>query len=196
MAIFHYYTMPSVPIDYTKASQALTLSETLSSPFIVSTPFGLSILEIQGLLILPSVPQNEDTVDPEHVHTFVRVNDVRDAVKFGKLLIDEKDPLKVVLFVGTSQRLNGTIETLREPLAVLRIEKTKQEDDRMRATGSNLNGNEDNVNVKRLKENGSDNRMDDHKMEVDSPEGSTDAIRMVDIIHKKIIFKHRPLPIM
>lgn len=119
--------MPSVSIDYSEASHALSLSQDASgSPYVISTPFGLSILEIQGKLILPpSAPQTEQDLGPEHAKTFVKVDEVRDAVKFGKLSFDEKDPSKVVLFVGTSQRLNGTVETLREPLAILRIKGHK-----------------------------------------------------------------------
>lgn len=119
--------MPSVSIDYSEASHALSLSQDASgSPYVISTPFGLSILEIQGKLILPlSAPESEQDLDPEHAKTFVKVDEVRDAVKFGKLSFDERDPTKAVLFVGTSQRLNGTVETLREPLGVLRIKGQK-----------------------------------------------------------------------
>lgn len=144
--------MPTVPIDYSLASQALASPDQPDRPFFVSTPFGLSIVEIQGLLVLPSAPQTEADHAPDHAATFVKVNDVRDAFRIGRLLFDEKDSSKVVLFVGSSQRLNGAVETLHMPLAVLRVAPTSD-------------GTEGNVN-------------------------------MVDIIHKKIIFKDRPLPIM
>lgn len=200
--------MPSVPINYTKASQALTLSVTPSSPYVISTPFGLSILEIQGLLILPSVPKNEEAVDPEHAHTYVKINDIHDAVKFGKLLFDEKDPLKVVLFVGTSQRLNGTVEKLREPLAVLRIQKEKpgSRDSKngtkngatLTIDGKKEEGyNEVECCVKGLNERETVGEKDSMDVDTTQHNGNlTNAITMVDIIHKKIIFKHRPLPIM
>lgn len=152
--------MPSANIDYSEASRALAVANDIpASPYVLSTPFGLSILEIQGQLVLPSsAPETESDTAVEGGNTFVKVENVdqklvcavRDAVQFGKLSFDEKDPSKVVLFIGTSQRLNGVVETLREPLAVLKVP---------------------------------------------SQDGDTD-IRMVDIIYKKIIFKHRPLPIM
>lgn len=147
--------MPSVSIDYSKAADALKLlSDASGSPFVVSTPFGLSILEIQGQLLLPpSVPQTELAVDPEQRKTFVKVDDIRDAVHFGNLSFDENDPNKVILFIGTSQRLIGAIETLPQPLGVLRM-----------TTGN------DNADLAKA--------------------------RIVDIIYKKLIFKHRPLPIM
>lgn len=156
--------MPSVSIDYTEASQALALSpNTSGSPFVVSTPFGLSLLEIQGKLTIPTgAPRSIKDLDAEHMQTFVKVDDVRDAVKFGRLSFDEKDPSKVVLFVGTSQRLNGEVETLREPVALLKIPK---------------------VNEK---------KGDEKEKDIDGNRG----VNMVDIIYKKIIFKHRPLPIM
>ncbi|RKP30275.1 hypothetical protein METBISCDRAFT_27534 [Metschnikowia bicuspidata] len=81
--------MPTVPIDYSLASQALASPDQPDRPFFVTTPFGLSIVEIQGLLVLPTVPQTEPDHAPDHAATFVKVNDVRDAFRFGRDLMEQ-----------------------------------------------------------------------------------------------------------
>ncbi|GEQ69710.1 hypothetical protein JCM33374_g3384 [Metschnikowia sp. JCM 33374] len=116
--------MPSTPIDYAKAHSAMNV-EPGSLPdgsCFVSTPFGLAILEIQGELNVPaSAPTDAEGMDPEYVNSFALVDNTYNAVKFGKMEFDAKDSSKVVLFIGKSQRLLGTVETLREPLGVLRV---------------------------------------------------------------------------
>lgn len=148
--------MPTTDIDYTEAHDALNLpSQQLSAnSCVVSTPFGLSIVEIQGELNIPTnAPQDTEGLDPEYVSNFARVDDIYEAVRFGKMDIDEKNPAKVVLFVGKSQRLLGSVESLPTPLGVLRV-----------PVGENTEGEK--------------------------------GIQIIDVIHKKIIFKQRPLPIM
>lgn len=144
--------MPTTDIDYRDIHDLLNASETPETQgnCVVSTPFGLSILEIQGELNLPSAPPlNPEGVDPEYLSNFAKVDDIYNAVKFGQMEFDESNPSKVVLYIGKSQRLLGTVETLREPLGVLRV-----------STG------------------------EDRQM------------KFMDVVHKKIIFKQRPLPIM
>ncbi|CAI5759764.1 unnamed protein product [Candida verbasci] len=81
---------------------------------IITTPYGLTLLEIQGELNLPDkvVENNEN---------FIKVDEIYDAVKFGNLVFDQKETNKVILFIGNSQRLLGTIEKLNTPLGVLKI---------------------------------------------------------------------------
>ncbi|SGZ57260.1 CIC11C00000004303 [Sungouiella intermedia] len=116
--------MPTTNIDYTEITQALNTPKDSYVPgdCIISTPFGLLVLEIQGELNLPlSAPQDPASVDPEYLANFATVDDVYHAVKFGRMEFDAKDPSKVVLFIGNSQRLIGSVEKLREPLGVLRV---------------------------------------------------------------------------
>lgn len=72
------------------------------------------MLEIQGELNLPHVALN-------HNHDTVLVNKEHQAVKFGRLEFDDSTPSKVVLYIGNSQRLLGSIVDLSVPLGVLRI---------------------------------------------------------------------------
>lgn len=144
--------MPTTDIDYTELSQALNTPSDSYVPgnCVVSTPFGLLILEIQGDLNLPAnAPKDSTNVDPDYLANFATVDEIYQAVRFGRMEFDTKDPSKVVLFVGNSQRLIGSVETLREPLGILRVSTNEEK-----------------------------------------------SMKFMDIIHKKVIFKQRPLPIM
>lgn len=89
---------------------------------IVSTPLGLSILEIQGELNLPSrIPDDKDNCDVAYLQNFVTVDEIYEAVKFGRLVIEGESSAKATLFIGSSQRLLGKIVDLDPPLAVLKI---------------------------------------------------------------------------
>lgn len=101
--------MPSVDLEYSKVSPIL--DQTVTSDDVIATPYGLCIVEIQGVLNLPK-DSNSSSND------WIKVEDVYDAVKFGKIQISDS---KVTLFIGNSQRLEGRIETLDPPLGVLKI---------------------------------------------------------------------------
>ena len=120
--------MPTTKIDYSVAhnilnEKTLNEDELIENDNIISTPYGLSILEIQGELNLPqSFPQANENHKPEYLENFARVNDVYEAVKFGRLEFDPKNQSNVTLYIGKSQRLLGSMVNLEEtPLAVLRI---------------------------------------------------------------------------
>lgn len=117
--------MPTTLIDYKDIHKALNSDSSAvadSGGCVISTPFGLSLLEIQGELNLPEhAPQNTDGLDPEYISNFAKVNDTYEAVKFGRMEFDDKDPLKAVLYIGKSQRLLGSVVTLTNPLGVLRV---------------------------------------------------------------------------
>lgn len=116
--------MPTTDIDYSELSEALNNTESSYVPdsCFISTPFGLLILEIQGELNLPtSAPLDSTGLDPEYIENFALVDDIYHAVRFGRMEFDSADPSKVVLFIGKSQRLLGSIEKLREPLGILRV---------------------------------------------------------------------------
>lgn len=118
--------MPTTNIEYSGAHAALNAPTGVlpDGSCYVLTPFGLSIIEIQGELNLPvAAPTDPEGMDPDYVSSFARVDDLHDAIRFGRMDFDEKDASKVVLYIGKSQRLLGTVETLREPLGVLRVPK-------------------------------------------------------------------------
>ena len=110
--------MPTANIDYSKANHRLN-SEPLEAGSVtdnvISTPFGLVLLEIQGELNLPR------EVPKDNLQDFISVDSIHHAVKFGRLQLDEKDPKKLTLFVGNSQRLIGDLVKLNPPLAVLKV---------------------------------------------------------------------------
>lgn len=83
------------------------------TPPVISTPYGLCMLEIQGQLNLPHVAL-------DHTHDTVDV-DGHQAVRFGRLQFDDEQPSKVVLYIGNSQRLMGLVVDLPVPLGVVRI---------------------------------------------------------------------------
>jgi chromosome transmission fidelity protein 8 len=110
--------MPIANIDYSKANERLN-SEPMNTgnaiDNVLSTPFGLVLLEIQGELNIPH------EVTTNNLQDFITVDSIHRAVKFGQLKVDEKDPKKLTLFVGNSQRLIGDLVKLNPPLAVLKV---------------------------------------------------------------------------
>lgn len=123
--LFHHHPllMPFVNVDYSAVSSILRSENEASRDHfdqLISTPFGLLMLEIQGELNLPSEVPSEDDRSGQ-LSNFAIINDIYHAVRFGKLDFDEIDPSKVTLFIGKSQRLLGTIVNLDNPLGVLRI---------------------------------------------------------------------------
>lgn len=119
--------MPTAHIDYSVAHGILNGENSANSAEpddIISTPFGLSLLEIQGDLNLPAqAPTDVTDVDmhTESIQNFIKVDEIYDAVKCGKLEFDPLDTSKVTLYIGNSQRLLGSLVKIDPPLAVLRI---------------------------------------------------------------------------
>ncbi|ODV80842.1 uncharacterized protein CANTADRAFT_48270 [Suhomyces tanzawaensis NRRL Y-17324] len=117
--------MPSASIDYSRANAILNYDTEVSKlegqDGVISTPFGLSILEIQGELNIPTEPPASDHTDAEYVLNFITVDQVYHAVKCGNLEFDAADPKKATLFIGKSQRLLGSVVNLETPLAVLKV---------------------------------------------------------------------------
>lgn len=122
--------MPKTDVDYANVRRELNLpsKNNPTNSCVVSTALGLLILEIQGELNIPlQIPDDLRGLDADYVSNFARVDEIYEAVRFGKMEFDQKNPSKVILFVGKSQRLLGSVETLREPLAVLRVPSKKDE---------------------------------------------------------------------
>lgn len=103
--------MPTVPISY---NPQLVSQENN----IITTPLGLTLVEIQGVLNLP-----KEKIDNGE---YIKVDNIHDAIKFGQLSIDEATK-RATLVIGVSQRLEGNIEQLEPPLAVLKV-PNKSED--------------------------------------------------------------------
>lgn len=168
--------MPTAKIDSSAVHQLLSHEKSndkssSATPNLITTPYGLALLEIQGELNLPhtkpDIPLDQLLpLDQEKMKNFVTVDDIYDAVKFGHLQFDSKDELKVTLFIGKSQRLIGNVVKLDIPLGVLKIPVKKEV-----PSGDG-----------------------DADMDMD---GDVDQnIQMIDIVRAKMIFKQRPLPIM
>lgn len=96
-------------MDYSKA---LPVLDGVVEDNVISTAYGLCILEIQGVLNYPKEVSEEAQ--------FITVNDIHNAVKFGELIVDDTTS-KVTLLVNNSQRLVGELQNLVTPLAVLRV---------------------------------------------------------------------------
>ncbi|KAI5961700.1 hypothetical protein KGF57_001634 [Candida theae] len=166
--------MPTAKINCSAVQQLLSQekckpnSSSSSVPNLITTPYGLALLEIQGELNLPHTKPDISLdqlspLDQEKMKNFVTVDDVYDAVKFGHLQFDSKDESRVTLFIGKSQRLIGNVVKLDIPLGVLKVplrQEIRNEDD------------------------------DDVDMDAEQ------EIQMIDIVRAKMIFKQRPLPIM
>lgn len=181
--------MPSIPISFDSAINALNTPQreksTSDYSTIVSTPLGLTLIEIQGELSIPRekpIGLNEseqklfDTIAlPEIFTNNINNNkdgidnndhdDYLDVVKFGKLEIDESMK-KATLFISTTQRLIGTIEKIDPPLGLLKIDHENTP-----SSGGNITNDTTNTTT-------------------------TKSCQMLDVIETKIIFKNRPLPIM
>lgn len=100
--------MPSVTIS---TSQIRTLLQSDEKQTSVITPMGNMILEIQGDLQVPSVPQ-----DNERFSKFQG----SDIVRFGLLSID-MEKSSAILFIGKKQRLLGSLVKLDTPLGLLKF---------------------------------------------------------------------------
>lgn len=137
---------------------------------VISTPLGLTLIEIQGDLSLPKFKPSGLNTTEENLFKKVKIPDLFndnnnesnneiDMVKFGHLEIDNSSK-KATLFISTTQRLIGTIEKIDPPLGILKVTK------------NNNNNNSNNIN------------------------NTNQSCEIIDIIKNKIIFKNRPLPIM
>ncbi|KAG7884710.1 hypothetical protein KL938_001837 [Ogataea parapolymorpha] len=124
--------MPSRIVSTEKASESIkspTQSVPDNLPSIVCTKWGSMLLEIQGELNLPpnkpeGLNEQEEKLFTKFVYPdLVADNErlVRDAVKFGRLEI-EKDMKRATLYISTSQRLVGTVETIDPPLGLLKTD--------------------------------------------------------------------------
>lgn len=134
--------MPVLDIDVSPAVRSLSTTLSSSSSSLLTTPRGLLLVEIQGDLSLPTVSNESplfgetsipnvleklhvdaNGVDSSTIDNTITSNDTTnttlETVKIGKLEIDSNSN-KATLYISTSQRLLGTIETLDPPLALLK----------------------------------------------------------------------------
>lgn len=153
---------------------------------VVATPLGLALVEIQGELSIPKETPAGLSVGEQGLFTRVPLpalyrespesregggsGDAEDVevVKFGRLELDE-ELQRATLFISTTQRLIGTVEKIDPPLGVLKVVHAGPE--RTAAESAT--------------------RSDDV-----SSAAAGQVCEMIDVVGTKIIFKHRPLPIM
>ncbi|KAI3403325.2 hypothetical protein KGF56_003913 [Candida oxycetoniae] len=160
--------LPSSSVPVSRLPSSSISPSRLDLPPVVTTSYGLTLLEIQGELNLPSQKpacascKELSESEKEKLSQFITIDDIYDAVKFGNLQFDSKDESKVTLFIGKSQRLVGSIVKLNIPLGLMKIPV-----------------------------------MDPNRIITDDDgDDEKDKIEMIDIIRAKMIFKQRPLPIM
>ncbi|KAL7662864.1 Chromosome transmission fidelity protein 8 [[Candida] zeylanoides] len=116
--------MPSAQIDVSEVAVGTTAAAAAGP--VIATPAGLAIVEIQGDLNLPDALPAADA--PYDVKSrFATVDGLYTAIQFGTMILDPRDPTKVTLYIGKSQRLLGTIVTLATPLGVLRMDAAAQQ---------------------------------------------------------------------
>lgn len=158
--------MPAIPVDFSPAIRAAQLppqTPTLADySSIVSTPTGLTLIEIQGDLSVPlekphGLSEKEETLFEKREIPPVFSDGTEtgpvDVVRFGRLEIDDT-MTKATLFVSSTQRLIGTIEKIDPPLGVLKVVHPHGDD------------------------------------------ASETHCEVVDVVRRKAVFRHRPLPIM
>ncbi|KAH3671892.1 hypothetical protein OGAPHI_000078 [Ogataea philodendri] len=124
--------MPSRSINTEKAFESINSDTSSADPSVasvVSTKWGSMILEIQGELNLPDSKPKTLSQKEQDLFTTVAIPQLvangqeitKDAVKFGKLEI-EQDMKKATLYISTSQRLVGNVESVDPPLGVLKLD--------------------------------------------------------------------------
>lgn len=166
--------MPTKNVSFDMALRSLNAvrpDKTLDNySSIISTSLGLTLIEIQGDLIIPKNKPNGLNSEEEKLFQKVKIPEIFeskdesiDIVKFGRVEIDPNFK-KATLFISSTQRLIGTVENIDPPLGILKVVHNDRK-------GGDIPKNNDNIN------NNSD-------------------CEMIDIINTKIIFKQRPLPIM
>lgn len=133
--------MPSITITTDQVSQLLDPERKQTT---VLTPFGNTILEIQGDLEIPEMEAGTDLLSPEYQFNTCKEKDI---VRFGLLNVSD-DKKHATLYIGKKQRLLGSIVELEKPLGLLKFN------------------------------------------------ADTGTVDLKDILHYKIMFKDRPLPIM
>lgn len=127
--------MPTRQIDYRGATESLNGAKTGSTTRqLIATSHGLALLEIQGELNIPRRKPNGLTAEEDSLFIKEPVStkfseldrEPVDLVKFGRLELDEASK-SAVLYISTSQRLIGKLETFDPPLGVLRVCKEGNE---------------------------------------------------------------------
>lgn len=112
--------MPKVNIDCSQVRGGHA-----KQPNVISTEFGLAIIEIQGELNIPEIALDDNGSNN------LKIDDLYTAVQFGKLTVDPADETKVTLFIGTSQRMLGRMVKIDPPLGVLRLAADNRDEMKM-----------------------------------------------------------------
>ena len=123
--------MPSIPLHpppnpYPSTTTTNTTTTTLNPlPPLLHTPQGLALLEIQGSLNLPPDPRGLQIGRLEFPLLSRSAPDLDEPE--GKRMADPPPwTTKVHLYIGTTQRLVGSVRALERPLAVVVRRKKKK----------------------------------------------------------------------
>ncbi|CCE73188.1 Piso0_000211 [Millerozyma farinosa CBS 7064] len=125
--------MPCTEIDYSDVKSIIgdatgqQGSQDMADDRIITTPFGLALLDIQGELNIPDRISEEADSISGGTGAYITIDEIYHAVSVGKLHINENNPREATLLVGKSQKLIGTVDDLKPPLAVMRIPNREQE---------------------------------------------------------------------
>lgn len=110
--------MPSTVVKFSEVEKALP--EKSAETNIIRTSKGLFLIELQGELNVPhALARDAVGVSEEYRQLFATVDEIQQAVKFGRLEFDHNS--RAVLYVGKSQRIIGDVEELKEPLGVMKV---------------------------------------------------------------------------
>ncbi|CCE72624.1 Piso0_000211 [Millerozyma farinosa CBS 7064] len=124
--------MPCTEIEYSDVKSIIgdaahqQSSQEMADDRIITTPFGLALLDIQGELNIPDHVNEEADSIPGGTGAHITIDEIYHAVRVGKLHINENNPREATLLVGKSQKLIGTVDDLKPPLAVMRIPDREQ----------------------------------------------------------------------
>lgn len=163
--------MPSIPLylPSPRTSNPAAINAALNPlPPLLHTPGGRAILEIQGTIHAPAVP--DSSISSEC--TGIPIGNLVFPLYSEGMKEDDTQWMKrVYLYVGKHQRLTGEVKKLAKPLGVLGR--------RMREEGENMEGVEGPGGT----ENGSRESRDGDELEI------------LEVVKYKIVFSTRPEPV-
>ena len=163
--------MPSIPLylPSSRTSNPAAINAALNPlPPLLHTPGGRAILEIQGTIHAPAVPDSSVLSECAGVPIG---NLVFPLYSEGMKEDDTQWMKRVYLYVGKHQRLTGEVKKLAKPLGVLGR--------RMREEGEDMEGVEGLGGT----ENGSKESRDEDELEI------------LEVVKYKIVFSTRPEPV-
>lgn len=176
--------MAQIPLYSLLSDRPDTYSPTNNPlPQLLQTPSGLALLELQGTINLPAIPEADLLRSSSRLHTTGNSFDDAAQTPIGRLIFPDFDSAlhgpdstawmkRVYLYVGQHQRLTGEVKKLPKAIAVIR----------RRAVQSGTGEREDGA-------------MDVEGRDKDMDAETRDELEVVEIIKWKILFSQRPEPV-